>query len=57
VTLEPRHLFTHPVLAHLASQIDNATQQAPDDTVVAQLEEEIAGLSEAELDRLLDAAG
>jgi amino acid adenylation domain-containing protein len=54
VTLEPRDLFTHPVLEQLASQIDGALRPAHDETVVAELTAEIAELSEAELDRLLD---
>jgi hypothetical protein len=57
VTLDPRDLFTHPVLEQLASQIDDARHQAPEGTVLAQLEAEIAELSEAELDKLLDGAG
>jgi amino acid adenylation domain-containing protein len=57
VTLEPRHLFTYPVLEQLASQVDKAVLQASDDTIVAQLEAEIAELSEAELDQLLGELG
>ncbi len=57
VTLEPRHLFAHPVLEQLASQIDHALLQASEDAVAAQLESEIAELSEAELDKLLEEAG
>ncbi|WP_432994350.1 non-ribosomal peptide synthetase [Dactylosporangium sp. CA-233914] len=54
VTLQPRQLFTHPFLGQLAGQIDEA-QRAPagTDDEIAQLEAEIAELSEEELDRLL----
>ncbi|MGH3159083.1 MAG: non-ribosomal peptide synthetase, partial [Streptosporangiaceae bacterium] len=57
VTLQPRDLFTHPVLEQLADQIDKAAPKAPDDATAAQLEAEIAELSEAELDRLLEEGG
>ncbi|MEV8516354.1 amino acid adenylation domain-containing protein [Dactylosporangium sp. NPDC051484] len=56
VTLEPRQLFTHPLLGQLAGQIELAQRQLLGDDEVAQLEAEIAGLSEEELDRLLDGA-
>jgi amino acid adenylation domain-containing protein len=57
VTLEPRDLFAYPVLEQLASRIDDSLHQVSDDAMVAQLEAEIAGLSEAELDRLLEEGG
>ena len=56
VTLEPRQLFTHPVLRQLAEQIDLAREPTVDETDVTELEASIAELSEAELDRLLDGA-
>ncbi|WP_432841893.1 non-ribosomal peptide synthetase [Dactylosporangium sp. CA-092794] len=56
VTLEPRQLFTHPLLGQLAGQIEQARVRplGGDDGDIAELEAEIAGLSEAELDRLLE---
>ena len=56
VTLEPRQLFTHPLLDQLAGQIDDAQRETLDGNEIAELEAEIAGLSEAELDQLLDKA-
>ncbi|HEX6076507.1 MAG TPA: amino acid adenylation domain-containing protein [Micromonosporaceae bacterium] len=57
VSLDPRQLFTHPTLEQLAKQIDEATQAQLDAAEVAALEAEIAGLSEDEIDKLLDGAG
>lgn len=57
VTLEPRDLFTRPVLEQLADQIDEAVRKTSDGATEAQLEAEIAELSEAELDRLLEEGG
>jgi amino acid adenylation domain-containing protein len=54
ITLEPRQLFTNPILRQLAEEIDSALQPALADDEIARLEAEIAGLSEAELDRLLE---
>ncbi|MBB5123276.1 acyl carrier protein [Streptomyces eurocidicus] len=51
ITLEPRLLFAHPVLKDLAARIgEELTAAAAEET---DLEAEIAGLSEEELDRLL----
>ncbi|GIM97031.1 non-ribosomal peptide synthetase [Paractinoplanes toevensis] len=50
-TVELRTLFARPVLAELAAAIDAERSRAA--TAEVELEEEIAGLSEAELDRLL----
>lgn len=57
VTLQPLDLFTSPVLEQLADQIDKAVRKTSDDAIAAQLEAEIAELSEAELDRLLEEGG
>ncbi|MEV6931338.1 amino acid adenylation domain-containing protein [Dactylosporangium sp. NPDC051485] len=56
VTLEPRQLFTHPLLGQLAVEIEHAQGQLLHDDEVAALEAEIAELSEEELDRLLGGA-
>jgi hypothetical protein len=45
------------VLEQLADQIDKALPPTADDAMTAQLEAEIAELSEAELDRLLEEDG
>ncbi|MGP3983818.1 non-ribosomal peptide synthetase [Streptomyces sp. KR80] len=50
IDLEPRLLFVHPVLRDLAARIDEELAAA---AVDEDLEAEIAGLSEEELDRLL----
>ncbi len=57
VTLEPRTLFTHPVLEQLAAEIDQARRGLLDEAEIAQLEAEIADLSEEELERLLGGDG
>jgi acyl carrier protein len=57
VTLQPRDLFTSPVLEQLADQIDKAVGKTSDSATEAQLEAEIAELSEADLDRLLAEGG
>ncbi|WP_215083101.1 non-ribosomal peptide synthetase [Streptomyces sp. ISL-11] len=51
VSLEPRLLFVHPVLRDLATRIGEELAAAA--TEETDLEAEIAGLSEEELDRLL----
>ncbi|MFC5750158.1 non-ribosomal peptide synthetase [Actinomadura rugatobispora] len=53
VTLDPRRLFSYPVLSQFAAQIDEAQRALLGEEEVARLEAEIAGLDEEEVDRLL----
>ncbi|MEU4831260.1 amino acid adenylation domain-containing protein [Streptosporangium sp. NPDC023615] len=53
VTLDPRRLFSYPLLGQFAAQIDDAQRALLGDDEVAQLEAQVADLSEEELDRLL----
>ncbi|MCE7003035.1 amino acid adenylation domain-containing protein [Kibdelosporangium philippinense] len=54
VTLDPRRLFSYPTLSQYAGQIDEAQHALLGDDEVSQLEAEIAGLSEEEIDRMLN---
>jgi len=53
VTIEPRELFTRPLLHQLAALVDETLRADLDEGELAGLEGEIAGLSEEEVDRLL----
>ncbi|MFF5108242.1 amino acid adenylation domain-containing protein [Streptosporangium sp. NPDC000509] len=53
VTLDPRRLFSYPLLSQFAAQVDDAQRALLGDDEVAQLEAQVADLSEEELDRLL----
>ncbi|MET8005333.1 non-ribosomal peptide synthetase [Nonomuraea glycinis] len=53
VTLDPRRLFSYPLLSQFAAQIDDAQRALLGEDEVAQLEDQVADLSEEELDRLL----
>jgi amino acid adenylation domain-containing protein len=55
VEIDPRQLFTHPLLSQLADLVDAALLADIDADQLARLQVEIAGLSEEELDRLLAA--
>ncbi len=51
--LDPRQLFTHPVLHQLASLMEATVRAEVGDEDLSALEAEIAGLSEEEIDRML----
>ncbi|HEX5115071.1 MAG TPA: amino acid adenylation domain-containing protein [Pseudonocardiaceae bacterium] len=53
VELDARQLFSHPRLDQMADLIDGAMRTTMDEHELASMEDEIAGLSEEELDRLL----
>jgi len=53
VELDPRQLFTNPLLGQLAELIDEQLRADVDEAELSELEAEVAGLSEEELDRLL----
>ncbi|MEV0729601.1 amino acid adenylation domain-containing protein [Polymorphospora sp. NPDC050346] len=57
ISLEARQIFTHPTLERLAGQIDEAVRQQLDAAELDALEAEIAGLSDAEIHKLLGGAG
>jgi acyl carrier protein len=57
ISLDPRQLFTHPTLEQLATQIDEAARTQIDASEVADLEAEIADLSEDQIDKLLEGSG
>ncbi|MBP2329032.1 amino acid adenylation domain-containing protein [Kibdelosporangium banguiense] len=54
VTLDPRRLFSYPMLSQYAGQIDEAQRALLGDDEVSKLQAEIAELSEEELDRMLN---
>ncbi len=53
VTLDPRRLFSYPVLSQFAARIDDAQRELLGENEIEQLKAEIADLPEEELDRLL----
>jgi amino acid adenylation domain-containing protein len=53
LNIDPRQLFTHPVLHQLAGLVDAAARADVGEEDLSELEAEIAGLSEEEIDRLL----
>jgi acyl carrier protein len=53
VTLDPRRLFSYPLLGRFAAQIDDAQRALLGEDEVAQLEEQIADMSEEQVDQLL----
>ncbi|MFC5053356.1 amino acid adenylation domain-containing protein [Saccharothrix xinjiangensis] len=53
VTLDPRRLFSYPLLSQFAEKVDDAQRALLGDDEVAQLEAQIAEMSEEEVDRLL----
>ncbi|HEX8081114.1 MAG TPA: amino acid adenylation domain-containing protein [Jatrophihabitans sp.] len=53
LTLDPRQLFTHSTLHQLAALVDETLRQSFAEDELSELEAEIAGLSEEDLDRLL----
>jgi amino acid adenylation domain-containing protein len=53
LTLEPRQLFTHSTLRQLAALVDDTLRESFDQSELAELQAEIADLSEDEIDRLL----
>jgi amino acid adenylation domain-containing protein len=53
VDLDPRQLFTHPRLEEMAALVDQALRSDVDEAELAELEAQVAGMSEEELDRLL----
>nr|WP_062331756.1 non-ribosomal peptide synthetase [Herbidospora sakaeratensis] len=53
VTLDPRRLFSYPLLSQFSAQVDDAQRALLGDDEVAKLEAQVADLSEEELDRLL----
>ncbi|MEV0398352.1 non-ribosomal peptide synthetase [Polymorphospora rubra] len=57
ITIEARQIFTHPTLERLAAQIDEAARPQLDAAELDALEAEIAGLSDAEIQKLLGGAG
>ncbi|HEX8766910.1 MAG TPA: amino acid adenylation domain-containing protein, partial [Jatrophihabitans sp.] len=57
LTLDPRQLFTHSTLHQLAALVDETLRQGFAEDELSELEAEIAGLSEEEIDRLLAESG
>ncbi|MFI9840999.1 amino acid adenylation domain-containing protein [Nonomuraea sp. NPDC051941] len=57
VTLDPRRLFSYPLLSQFAAQIDDAQRALLGEDEVARLEAQVADLPEDELDRLLKESG
>jgi acyl carrier protein len=55
ISLDPRELFTHPLLHQLAGLVDEAETAALGDDELAEVEDELSGLSEEEIDRMLAA--
>ncbi|MEV0611820.1 amino acid adenylation domain-containing protein [Nonomuraea sp. NPDC050404] len=57
VTLDPRRLFSYPLLSQFAAQIDDAQRALLGEDEVARLEAQVADLPEEEIDRLLKEPG
>jgi len=53
LTLEPRQLFTHSTLRQLAALVDDTLRASFDESELSDLEAEIAGMSEDEINQLL----
>ncbi|MGC5016593.1 non-ribosomal peptide synthetase [Streptosporangium sp. DT93] len=53
VTLDPRKLFSYPLLSQFSEKVDDAQRALLGDDEVAQLEAQVADMSEEELDKLL----
>jgi acyl carrier protein len=53
LTLDPRELFTHATLHQLAALIDETLRAGLDEAELSELEAEIAGMSEDEINRML----
>lgn len=53
LTLDPRELFTHATLHQLAALVDETLRAELDEAELSELEAEIAGLSEDEINRML----
>ena len=53
LTLDPRQLFTHSTLQQLAGLVDETLRQGFDQSELSELEAEIAGMSEDEINRML----
>jgi amino acid adenylation domain-containing protein len=53
LTLDPRQLFTHSTLQQLAALVDETLRQGFDESELSELEAEIAGMSEDEIERML----
>jgi acyl carrier protein len=53
LTLEPRQLFTHSTLRQLATLVDETLRASFDESELSDLEAEIAGMSEDEINQML----
>ena len=53
LTLDPRELFTHATLHQLAALVEETLRAELDEAELSELEAEIAGMSEDEINRML----
>jgi amino acid adenylation domain-containing protein len=53
VTLDPRRLFSYPTITQFCEKIDDAQRELLGEDEMAQLEAQIAGMSEEEIDQLM----